>query len=172
MKNFWNETPSRNPPLTDAMIAHAEKVLGVKFPTRYIELLREKNGGYTASWVYPTSAKTSWADSFVPLESLAGIGNDGSPDDADNVLVGVPLAQEEWGVPAKQVPLCGDGHWWITLDYRAGEEPTVSWIDTEVDEDLILAATFADFINKLLPESCIDPDTDELILPDPVSMDE
>ena len=59
---------------------------------------------------------------------------------------------EEWGMPEKQVLLCGDGHWFITLDYRKGPHPSVAWIDTEMDVDVQLAESFATFLAGLVPE--------------------
>jgi hypothetical protein len=59
---------------------------------------------------------------------------------------------EEWGLPEKQVLLTGDGHWWITLDYRQSEIPSVRWIALECDQDIHVANNFEDFINGLVSE--------------------
>ena len=56
---------------------------------------------------------------------------------------------EEWGLPEKQVLLAGDGHWWITLDYRQGKIPSIRWIDCEKNEDIHITDSFNDFINGL-----------------------
>ena len=46
------------------------------------------------------------------------------------------------------MPLCGDGHWWFTLDYRNGRtrDPPVVYIDTEVELNERRADSFADFL--------------------------
>lgn len=63
---------------------------------------------------------------------------------------------EEWGLPPKQVLIAGDGHWWISLDHRKGPTPSVAWIDVEGEEELLLAATFAEVIDKQVPASDFD----------------
>ena len=40
LKNFWDDAPSENPPLTDEMVAKAETILGVKLPQLFIDLLK------------------------------------------------------------------------------------------------------------------------------------
>jgi hypothetical protein len=53
------------------------------------------------------------------------------------------------------VLLCGDGHWWIALDYRnaPGGEPSVVWYDNELRQDLRLAPTFRVFVEGLRPQT-------------------
>ena len=62
---------------------------------------------------------------------------------------------KEWGLPENLVLLCGDGHWWIALDYRKGEVPSVTWFDTEIDQDIHLADSFSQFLNGLIPEDAL-----------------
>jgi len=63
---------------------------------------------------------------------------------------------EEWRLPPRQVLLSGDGHWWITLDYRNSDVPSVAWIDTECGEDIQVAPNFATFLEGLQPSSEFD----------------
>ena len=132
------------------MVAEMERRLGVKLPVEYIELLRIQNGGYTKGFGFPMSVKTTWADDHIPLHDLNGIvldvGIETAPNLCDNTYV-----CEEWGLPPKQVLLSGDGHYWITLDYRKSEIPSVSWIDVECNEDIPVASTFGVFLDGLLP---------------------
>jgi hypothetical protein len=51
-----------------------------------------------------------------------------------------------------QVLSTGDGHWWITLDYRHGDTPSIRWIDCEGGEDIHVANSFDDFYNGLVSE--------------------
>ena len=148
--DFWDEIDANNPPLTDGMIEQAERMLKVRLPKSFIELLKIQNGGYTHCFAYPMKQATSWAEDHIPVDELFGI----VPDDLDadhNILETVYMT-EEWGLPEKQVLLCGDGHWWITLDYRNSDEPTVRWIDVECNEDIHVANTFEDFFNGLVSE--------------------
>lgn len=148
---FWDVNYYNNPPLTEDMIVAAEKTLAVKLPALFIELLKIQNGGYTKGFSYPMTQKTTWSDNHVPLSELFGIVTDKLIDSGHNILNSHYMIKE-WGLPDRQVLLTGDGHWWITLDYRNGESPTVKWIDTECDEEVEVANSFDDFINGLVSD--------------------
>jgi hypothetical protein len=149
---FWNGNCYNHPPLTDEMVAIAERELGVKLPAEYVSLLRIQNGGYTDGFGYPMSQGTTWADDHVPLHDLAGIVTDPEVRTAQNIL-DTAYMTAEWGLPPRQVLLSGDGHWWITLDYRRGEVPSVAWIDVECGQDIQVAPSFAAFFEGLRPDS-------------------
>jgi len=148
---FWGSNHYNHPPLTDEMLAQAEQQLGVALPMEYVELLRIQNGGYTEGFGYPMTG-TKWAEDHVPLFALGGIVTDPDHRTAQNILQ-TEYMTNEWGLPEKQVLLVGQGHWWITLDYREGEKPSVTWIDVESDQDLQLAPSFAAFLAGLRPRS-------------------
>lgn len=154
---FWGANYYGNPPLTDEAISIAERQLGVRLPKEFIELLREQNGGYTSGFAFPTNQCPSWASDHVSLDELAGIVVDPAHKGVHNILL-TDYMTHEWGLPPRQVLLAGDGHWWITLDYRASSEPVVTWIDTEVDQDVVLAPSFAAFLDGLVPGSAFDDD--------------
>jgi hypothetical protein len=62
-------------------------------------------------------------------------------------------------MPERLVLLSGEGHWWIALDYRRGDEtaePSVSWIDNEVGEQIELAPDFASFVRRLRSPTTFD----------------
>jgi len=69
----------------------------------------------------------------------------------------------EWGLPQNTVPLTGDGHWWIVLDYRKNGEPGVTWLDVEVGQDIELASSFGQFLSGLLPVSAVDYETGRVV---------
>lgn len=148
-KTFWGENYYRHPALTDAMIEATEATLQVKLPTLLLEMLRLQNGGYTAGFAFPMKQPTAWAEDHVPLDELFGIVLDDTINTAQNIL-DTPYMTQEWGLPNNQVLLTGDGHWWITLDYRTGPLPKVMWIDTEMEQQVEVAASFDDFINGLV----------------------
>lgn len=156
-ESFWGLNSYNHPPLTDEVLALAEGSLGVKLPAEYVELLRIQNGGYTAGFAFPTSVKTTWADDHVPLEDLNGIVAGVDVSSAMNLMDNEYMC-EEWKLPPMQVLISGDGHTWISLDYRKGVIPSVAWIDVECDEELQLASTFAEFIEKLVPASVFEPE--------------
>ena len=150
--DFWDSNYYNHPDLTDAMVEIAEKELGVKLPPLLLELLKVQNGGYTKGFAYPMIKKTTWADDHVPFSELFGIVTDKSVETAQNML-DTHYMIKEWGLPEKQVLLCGDGHWWLTLDYRKESSPSVRWIDVECEEDIEVASSFEAFINGLVPDS-------------------
>jgi hypothetical protein len=152
IENFWDENYYENPPLSEEMIKEAEARLAVKLPESYISLLNIQNGGYTQGYVFPMSEKTSWSSDHVPFDQLFGIVTDEDSASGHNILDTDYLA-EEWGLPSNNLVLTGRGHWWITLDYSANENPSVRWIDVECDENILLANSFEDFINGLIPKS-------------------
>jgi hypothetical protein len=149
---FWGTNYYGHPPLTDDMVNLAERVLGVTLPQEYLALLRLQNGGYTKDFAFPMSQRTTWAADHVPLGELFGIVTDRSLRTAQNTLK-TPYMTQEWGLPPHQVLLSGDGHWWITLDYRRGPVPSVAWIDVECGEDIQVATTFSKFLAGLVPAS-------------------
>jgi hypothetical protein len=151
---FWLSNYYAHPTLTESAVAEAQRILGLTLPPELIELLAVQNGGYTQGFAHPMRQRTTWAEDHVPLDDLSGI----LPLDADSPmnLVRSPEMTAEWGLPPKQVLLSGDGHYWITLDYRNGPKPSVAWIDVECGEDMQVASSFADFLNGLVPASMLD----------------
>jgi len=149
--DFWGENYYNHQPLTDEMVDIAEMILKVHLPKLFIELLKVQNGGYTKGFAFPMKQRTTWSNSHVPLSEMFGIVTDKSIDTGQNIL-DTQFMTEEWGLPEKQVLLSGDGHWWITLDYRQSDKPYVRWIDLECDEDIHIADSFEDFFNGLVSE--------------------
>jgi hypothetical protein len=148
---FWDSNYYNHPPLTDEMVTSAEIELGVKLPKTLIELLKIQNGGYTKGFAFPMAQKTTWAANHVPLSDLFGIVLDKNIETAQNIMA-TDYMTKEWGLPEKQVLLTGDGHWWITLDYRENSVPSVKWIDVECNEEVKIANDFDQFIDGLVSE--------------------
>src|SRR5687767_12998281 len=149
---FWRSNHYNHPPLTDEMVAMAERELGVILPAQYISLLRIQNGGYTHEFGFPMTRPTTWAEDHVPLHDLAGIVTNPEIRTAQNILDTAYMV-EEWGLPPRQALLSGDGHWWITLDYRKGDVPSVAWLNVDCGQDFQVAPTFAAFLDGLRPSS-------------------
>lgn len=153
---FWSTNYYAHPPLTEDAVAEAHRILGLTLPPDLIKILTVQNGGYTQGFAHRMRQRTTWAEDHVPLDDLSGI----LPRDTDSPmnLVRTPEMTAEWGLPPRQVLLSGDGHYWITLDYRSGLEPSVAWIDVECGEDMQIAPTFGAFLNGLVPASMFDPE--------------
>lgn len=56
-------------------------------------------------------------------------------------------------MPNNIILLCGDGHWWIALDYRnTKENPPIIYVDLEFGEEIFileLVPDFETFVNGL-----------------------
>lgn len=149
---FWRPGASMRPPLTDEMLAAAEERLGVRLPAELVRLLRLQNGGNTDGFRLPMTTPTTWAEDHIPLYELFGIVTDPSVGTGQNLL-DTEYLTDEWDLPPGQVLLAGDGHGWVTLDYRRRAEPSVAWIDVDNGQDLQVAPTFAAFLDRLVPDS-------------------
>lgn len=157
---FWDEGDyGVQPPVTEEMVTEAERVLQVVLPSALLDLLRLQNGGRVVARrnAFPTSRPTSWSADHVPFGELMGIGR----REGMTSLLDAPYLIEEWGLPSPLVPLSGDGHYWIALDYRlcgrAGE-PSATWFDTDLDTELPLAGDFRSFLKGLTASSSFDDD--------------
>ncbi|MEU3247379.1 MULTISPECIES: SMI1/KNR4 family protein [unclassified Streptomyces] len=147
-------------PLTEEAVREAERVLGVTLPAVLLDLLRVQNGGSVAPGLnaFPTNRPTSWSEDHVPFEDLMGIGR----RERMTSLLDTPYLVEEWELPSSIVLLSGDGHCWISLDYRdcgPNGEPSVTWFDTDLGTELALASDFRVFVENLTAGSAfgVDP---------------
>lgn len=148
---FWNlSQPATFKPVTSVSIKRVEEELGVQLPSLLIELLRIKNGGSTSPMFLNCTDKSIWIDGYYSIEELFGI-NDESTDRIG--ILSTPYLISEWDLPEQQILILGDGHWWITLDYRINaKEPSVNWIEPEAERDVVIANNFEEFVRNLLDE--------------------
>ena len=80
-------------------------------------------------------------DEEITVGELYGI----STNEEEGILITIDM-REEWELPEDIILLNGDGHTWVFLDYRKNQEqPSVSYIDLELEIDLVLASNFTDF---------------------------
>ncbi|MGL4242050.1 MAG: SMI1/KNR4 family protein [Beijerinckiaceae bacterium] len=152
-------------PLTQDSIERVEAYFDVRLPAAYLRVLNGQNGGNAIRHVIPVKHDLEWYGDHVAVDYLNGIGprppqGPDFLDYEDHDIYMTPYMIREWGLPEKQVLLSGDGHTWISLDYRRGGEPVVTWIDTDPYNDQVVATSFDEFLAKLLPETvAIDPTT-------------
>lgn len=151
LDNFWDNNFYNNPSVTEDDIQLAEKKLGITLPETFKKLIIVQNGGYTKGFVFPMKTKTTWSENHVPLNEMFGIVLDEKFETGHNIMDSDYMISE-WGMPEKQVLITGDGHWFITLDYRKGENRTIRWIDNECDEDIHIADSFDEFFNGIVSE--------------------
>ncbi|WP_211588752.1 SMI1/KNR4 family protein [Allorhizocola rhizosphaerae] len=152
---FWDTAVSYGvlAPLTPGAVITAERQLGVKLPGALVQLLQIQNGGAVAdAWSECSSEPNFYAEDCVPFDHLFGIGP--ATDTGATTLLDTPYLVQEWDLPPGVVLLSGQGHYWVALDYRTcgtEGEPTVTWIDNEMDHELHLASNFRTFVENLMP---------------------
>ncbi len=147
---FWGENDDSQPRLTDEDVRYAELQLGVNLPRSYVALLRRQNGGYTMGLAVQVPLTRGLGADILELSDFNGVVVDPSCRSAFNILKS-PVWTSEWDLPERQVLLAGDGHWWLSLDYRDGVQPSVQLLCPGFDEDVIVADTFDAFLEKLMP---------------------
>jgi hypothetical protein len=128
--------PYLQPPLTDDAVAAAEKELGYRLPTEYLDLLRIQNGGYIR-FSLPGMVHDSIAGIGPHFPSLTGFSRDEWQEYVSYPLQGL-------------VPFDGDGHWHLCLDYRKNRAvPAITYADIECDSESHVADSFADYLGML-----------------------
>ena len=128
--------PYLQPPLTDAVVAAAEKEIGYKLPSEYLNLLKKQNGGYIR-FSLPETPHDSIAGLGPHFPSLTGYDWDDCQEHVSYPLQGL-------------VPFDGDGHWHLCLDYRENAAtPAVTLADIECDHQTRIADSFADYLGLL-----------------------
>ena len=155
--NVWSDffdatTYYTSPPLTDAMVAAAERTVGYALPASYLQLLRVKNGGVPRRQCYPTNS-THWSDNHRRVVVIYGIGGRWGIDSEEcgsRHLIeqaGLP----EIGIVVGMTPTAG--HDGIMLDYSVcgpQGEPRVVLVDPEDDLTTVLATNFEEFLRSLV----------------------
>jgi len=142
-------SPWIGPPLDAEMVRRAEETLGVRLPRRYVEILRQQNGGVLKDNCCPTSFRTSWAADHFQVDVILGVGYEDGLDAQSADLI------EEWGYPNIGVVFgvtAAAGPDTVMLDYSASGsegEPAVVY----VGEDRVprrVADSFDEFLTSLV----------------------
>jgi hypothetical protein len=151
--NFFDaSTHYTGPPLTDAMVAAAERALGYALPASYVQLLRAKNGGCPRRQCHPTGG-AHWSDNHVRVVTVFGIGGRWG---IDSDAFGTRHLIAQAGLPAIGVVVGwtpAAGHDAVMLDYSAcgpRGEPRVVHVDPEDDASAALAPDFGAFLRGLV----------------------
>lgn len=139
-------------------LTRTEKALGVKLPAAYVEVLKVQNGGPLRLTQFKMKRKppkgTTWSRSQTyRVGELPGI----HPTHHDSLTARGQNAAE-WGVDAGLIPLDGDGHYWVCLDYRKsgprGEPAITHWEEPEpridAKDDKALTYRVADSFAQLV----------------------
>lgn len=138
VEGLWVEDIYIQKSFDDKTLHIIEGKLQLKLPADYVSLMKQQNGGRLAKTLYHMHEE-------IDVEEIFGI----SEEETEGILTTLYM-REEWDLPDDIILLSGDGHRWVFLDYRIDKnQPTVSYIDVETEEDYVLAATFTDFIKGL-----------------------
>jgi hypothetical protein len=145
-----------NPPVSDQIVREVEALLGVTLPPSYIALMREHNGGYIEERLVPVEAdppkglRGHMADGYVIVGSIAGLNSD--PDAYGGISFTTKYQARIWNLPEGLVPLGGDGHTFVALDYRQRpQNPPVIFITSDTGSYVTIARDFAEFLHKMIP---------------------
>lgn len=125
-------------PALDCEIKEWEQTHRLSLPEVYKEMLRVHNGGLLAKNHFPVAEPTSYGLADAEIYSMAGL---------DGLLLHI-LEEQDVDLPGEQVYFHQDGHRYIGLDYQTAE-PRVIYVDFETLQTLVVAESFADFIDAL-----------------------
>lgn len=162
LKEYVDESPS------DELIRSIEQELDFKLPASYIELMKIHNGGTPKNCCFPTSERTSWAETHCAITGIMGIGRTKTYSLCGSV--GSQFMIDEWGYPNTGIFICdcpSAGHDMIMLDYsKCGKdgEPEVVHVNQEWDyKKTFLAKDFETFIRGLVNSVVYDTSEQDLI---------
>ena len=106
------------PPVTEAELYDAERVLGYRLPETYRAVLRVQNGGLLRRCFYPTEKTTAWVSSFFGVGPHAGYHSGGLDREfSDGKTLNQQLI-ETWSYP-QGIVICHQGHAGYILDYAS-----------------------------------------------------
>lgn len=118
------------------------------FPSSYRQFLQKYGAGYFTRTRIATVEPTRDGLDYVLLQGIAGTsGNEALPTLST-------LAQENsYELPSYLIPFFADGPKLFCLDYKDGlsVEPRIRFIDTQTDQWLVIAPTFASLLDQLHP---------------------
>lgn len=142
-------------------IERFEKENNLKFPKEFISFQNSDQTWVTRLPPADTKVlKHYFGSGFYVFNSLFRF----EEDETSSVLYSFSDAKE-WGLPESILPIDGDGHTWLALDYRSDRIiPTVIVIESDFCESLEVAKNFRDFINGVLPYESVYNYDGEVIL--------
>lgn len=140
--------PNWLPPLTDRMMKDAEKRLGVRLPAAYVQALSIQNGGYLRRRHHASGA------SIRSIDGISGNSPFRNWSEEKELMAqeGIDTIPDIDGL----IPLTGDGHEYVCLDYRESGstgEPCITSIDVEsFSGSTTIAKNFIALIEGLVPD--------------------
>jgi hypothetical protein len=145
---LWLSKLYTNEPLNESLVREAEARYGATMPQMYLSILKDLNGGSLGAFRH--------ANVNGEIDHLYGLGHRASFSalrhdwaDAREYLAESDVQTDEL---ERLLPLCGDGHWYACLDFRAGQEGKVVFLDVEMGQGPSpVAPDFNSFFEGLEP---------------------
>ncbi|EAC6185134.1 SMI1/KNR4 family protein [Listeria monocytogenes] len=135
---IWVENENKG--ATERTIHEKETEIGLILPTDYKQLLLKQNGGLIRKNHFPTSEPTSYGLDFGEIYYLGSL---------DELLTDIP-EQKDVELAGKQVYFHRDESRYLGFSYIDNtSEPSIIYVDFETLQTLIVAETFATFIEEL-----------------------
>jgi hypothetical protein len=156
-------------PLANEDVKLAEEAYQVLLPSEYIKVLREQNGGFLRTNAIPVNFPSFYAEGYVQLDHLLGIKKDQGIMESSYLL-------PEWGITdTRFIAISGEGHEWITLDYReSSTEPKITHISVHEEEPVIhtIAQSFSELLQMMVSTNLDyeDVETDPAFYEDEISV--
>ena len=151
-----------NKPVTNKEIEFAEQKFQVILPKAYKNLLKVSNGGtLNLQWLDIHEVEGLEAEEgYIYVDQLLGIKlTDSSNSSLETSILDTDYLKQEWGIEQDNIILiAGDGHYWIALDYRKSQEPTITYFDTENEREIHLYNHFDEMIINLYDSIEIEKD--------------
>lgn len=140
------EVPNYTSLSGDEFIEQFEQAYAIQLPKQYAKFAGcELDVTLHLPPSHSTSTQFYFGDGEYELNQLASLHLYNGPS-----LFDLAKQAEEWGLPEHVIPLEGDGHTWLALDYRRSKScPQVIVMETDEYDCLIVAETFADFASQL-----------------------
>lgn len=132
---------------TEDALLYFEEKYGVTLPKEYVSL--SDSEGTKVVKLPPcetASLKYYFGEGFYEIGAFASV--DPNAENSIHRFISLGI---EWGLPSTFIPLEGDGHTWLVLDYSDSRtEPRVVVVETDDGNSLVVANTFNEFISSLL----------------------
>lgn len=139
-------------PVDEELVRHIEQALGVRLPAAYVEFAASRGPERTRGSEIELSEPAPPELAYYLGEGSWGIGEivGLSYDARAPGLLASAAVGREWGLSDRLVPLDGDGHTFVALDYRDDvDDPPVVFVETDEGRSHLLAPSFAELVERL-----------------------
>jgi len=128
-------------------LSYFKEKYGFTLPKEYVKLSElEETTVVKLPVCENESLKYYFGEGFYEIDTFASVD-----PNAEHSIYCTISSGREWGLPKAYVPLEGDGHTWLALDYGDSlTEPKVIVTETDDGNSLVVANNFNEFLSNLL----------------------